>query len=376
MKLNLARETILKIEAEVAASESAKDMPHLKGMRNMIYLETEGKVLRIIGSGRDLEIIEDLELPEELPGGKALFGGRKLVDICRTLSEGSEVEMDIGEGWIEAKAGKVGFKLQNVGAEHFQRTSEEGEGRHKFVVATAVLGRLLRKTAPFMPTDDVRYYLNGILLELRPGELRAVSTDGHRLAMCAAAVDKCQPEETIQAIVPSDAVKFFQQWLQGEQAEQELELEISERHLRLKAGARTVITLLIDGKFPDYEKVIPSDMPQEARVPVASMRSAMARVLALRTEGANPRVIWDIKEGHIHSQAENEQGEKVEEDIEIEQRGDGIKIAFNANYIKDIFESMETEKARIDLKEPNGSVLLQEVKEAADTQYVLMPMNL
>ena len=145
-----------------------------------------------------------------------------------------------------------------------------------------------------------------------------------------------------------------------------LDFEASERCLRIKRGIRTVTALLVDGKFPDYEKVIPDSMPQEVVVSVAEMRSAMERVLVLRgADGAsvsNPRVILDIKKDNMHSSTENDSGESIEEDIAVEHKGEGIKIAFNASYIKDILDNMDTEKARMSLKESSGSILMQRGK--------------
>ena len=130
-----------------------------------------------------------------------------------------------GKG-IEAKAGKVRFKLNGIEPEEFAEmrmvAGEEGEWKHRFSLPVSTFSRLLRKTAPIMPVDDVRYYLNGIMFELRPGQIRAVSTDGHRLVMCTADVPECKPgKQPAQLIIPSPAVKLFQQWFTDAEAGEE-----------------------------------------------------------------------------------------------------------------------------------------------------------
>ena len=233
------------------------------------------------------------------------------------------------------------------------------------------LGHLLDQVSFSMAQQDVRYFLNGMLLEVTSEHTRAVATDGHRLAMCTVA-GGASGAEKLQIIVPRKGVLELGRLLDG--GDEELVLQISSNHLRVTHGAYTLTTKLVDGKFPDYEKVIPRDASRTIRGDREALKQAFLRASILSNE--KYRGVRLIIEGdQLTIQANNPEQEEAEEIVAIGYEGERMEIGFNVSYLQDVLNVVHTDEVSISVSDANSSALMEGSGED-DAVYVVMPMRL
>jgi len=234
------------------------------------------------------------------------------------------------------------------------------------------LKRLIERTHFAMAQQDVRYYLNGLMLEIRDNKIRAVATDGHRLALneCEARVGG---KEAQQIIVPRKGVVELQRLL--EDSGGDVDLELGTNHLRVKVRDISMTTKLIDGRFPDYERVLPQQCDKQVVVNRDLLRDALTRTSILSNEKYRG-VRFNIDEGILRAQAHNPEQEEAEEEVEVNYAGSAIEIGFNAGYVLDALNVINTEQITIELSDPNSSCLITPHEDENGGKYVVMPMRL
>ena len=249
-------------------------------------------------------------------------------------------------------------------------TVEDINAAQSVGVEQATLARLLDKTHFAMAQQDVRYYLNGLLLETGQKHLRAVATDGHRLSLCQVELDgKKQPEQ--QVIVPRKGVMELQRLLTGEG---KVTLELGSNHIRIQLDGIRFTSKLIDGRFPEYERVIPEDTGNQLTADRVSFRGALQRTAILSNEKYRGiRLI--IRDSGVVLQAHNPEQEEAEEELEVSYGGDDIEIGFNVNYLLDALGAIESEEVTLSVVDGNSSCLVREPGND-DCKYVVMPMRL
>ncbi len=222
-----------------------------------------------------------------------------------------------------------------------------------------------------MAQQDVRYYLNGLLLEVSDGMIRSVATDGHRLALCTHECDT-QPDETIQLIVPRKGIMELVKLL--EDSEETVEVQVSSNHIKISLSDFVFTSKLIDGRFPDYERVIPKDSDKTIIVNRESIRQAMVRTSILSNEkyrGIRLRLQNDL----LQAQANNPEMEEAEEDIEVSYQGPELEIGFNVSYLLDALGAVTEETVILELGDANSSCVVHPQDDQSCT-YVIMPMRL
>ena len=364
MKISAAREALLKpLQAVIGVVERRQTMPILA---NVLLVARDGE-LKITATDLEVELVAGAEVDVQT-GGEVTVPGRKLLDICRALPENAMVDIAQSGEKLNVKSGRSRFSLVTLPAAEFP-TVEDINADQSLELEQATVATLLDKTHFSMAQQDVRYYLNGLLLETGSKYLRAVATDGHRLALCQVEVDANLPEQ--QVIVPRKGVLELQRLLTGEGA---LSLEIGSNHVRIQLDGTRFTSKLIDGRFPEYERVIPQDTSNHLMADRLLFRDALQRTAILSNEKYRGiRLI--IRSAGVTLQAHNPEQEEAEEEVEVSYGGEDIEIGFNVNYLLDALAAIESETVQLSLIDSNSSCLLTEPGND-DCKYVVMPMRL
>jgi DNA polymerase-3 subunit beta len=365
MKLTAGREALLKpLQAVIGVVERRQTMPILA---NVLLIAKNGEVA-VTATDLEVELVAVAEVTVAAPG-EITVPGRKLLDICRALPEDAEISISQSGEKLSVKSGRSKFSLTTLPAAEFP-TVDDINATQSISVPQDALAKLLEKTHFSMAQQDVRYYLNGLLVETAGKSLRTVATDGHRLALCEVELDKGDMPEQ-QVIVPRKGVLELQRLMGGGS---ELKIELGSNHVRIQLEAIRFTSKLIDGRFPEYERVIPQDTKNALSADRNMFRSALQRTAILSNEKYRGiRLI--IRENSMILQAHNPEQEEAEEELEIEYSGEEIEIGFNVNYLLDALGAIESERVTLALVDGNSSCLLREPGKD-DCKYVVMPMRL
>lgn len=336
-------------------------------LANVLLVAKDGR-LSVTATDLEVELVASAEVSVESPG-EVTVPGRKLLDICRALPDGAEVLIAVSGDKVSIRSGRSKFTLATLPAAEFPTVEDIGAGQ-TIDVEQASLARLIDKTHFAMAQQDVRYYLNGLLFETGEKYIRTVATDGHRLALCqVASVDKKLPVQ--QVIVPRKGVLELQRLLTGEG---KVGIELGASHIRVSLDGNRLTSKLIDGRFPEYERVIPQDTDNELKADRESFRSALQRTAILSNEKYRGiRLI--IRDSGVVLQAHNPEQEKAEEELEVQYSGEDIEIGFNVNYLLDALGAIESDEVSVCVVDGNSSCLLREPGND-DCKYVVMPMRL
>ncbi|MFP6837840.1 MAG: DNA polymerase III subunit beta [Pseudomonadales bacterium] len=367
MKFSANREVLLRpLQLVTGVVERRQTLPVLA---NLLVVVKNG-VLSITGTDLEVEMVVVVSGVEAEQDGEATIPARKLADIWRSLPESAEVSVRVEGDRAIIRSGRSRFSLATLPAGDFPQV-ESGPGDLELRMAQRDLGHLLDQVSFSMAQQDVRYFLNGMLLEVTSEHTRAVATDGHRLAMCTVA-GGASGAEKLQIIVPRKGVLELGRLLDG--GDEELVLQISSNHLRVTHGAYTLTTKLVDGKFPDYEKVIPRDASRTIRGDREALKQAFLRASILSNE--KYRGVRLIIEGdQLTIQANNPEQEEAEEIVAIGYEGERMEIGFNVSYLQDVLNVVHTDEVSISVSDANSSALMEGSGED-DAVYVVMPMRL
>jgi DNA polymerase III subunit beta len=366
MKFQISRSEMLKgLQAVIGVVERRQTMPILSNL--MLKADKNGLML----AGTDLE----LELLTRVPAnvkqeGSTTVPARKLFDICRGLPDDAEIKCELKEQRLTLSSSRSRFILSTLNAEEFPFLEEIKDAK-SINVPKQALKQLLDRTHFAMAHQDVRYYLNGLLLVVRKDRMRAVATDGHRMALCDA-TGSLPVSEELQVIVPRKAISELQRLLDS--GEDDVKLSFSPNHLQINLGETRFTTKLIDGRFPDYEKVIPATGDKRLTGQREPIRLALSRTAILSNEKFRG-VRLSLKDSKLKLQAQNPEHEEAEEELEVEYDGAPIEIGFNVTYLMDALSGLESESFTLDLTGPDASGLIRE-KGSDACQYVVMPMRL
>ena len=365
MKLTANREALLKpLQSVIGVVERRQTMPILA---NVLLVAKDGR-LAVTATDLEVELVADADVEVEA-AGQVTVPGRKLLDICRALPDEAEISMVLSGEKLNVKSGRSKFSLMTLPAAEFPVVEDINAGQ-SIVVSQAILAMLLDKTYFSMAQQDVRYYLNGLLLETGQKYLRAVATDGHRLALCEAVLDDEKMREQ-QVIVPRKGVLELQRLIGGDG---DLNIELGSNHIRIQLEGIRFTSKLIDGRFPEYKRVVPEDTSNELITDRESFRGALQRTAILANEKYRGiRLI--IKTDGLMLQAHNPEQEEAEEEVEISYSGDDIEIGFNVNYLLDALGAIESKEVSLAVVDGDSSCLLRESGNE-DCKYVVMPMRL
>src|ERR1700744_4037765 len=366
MKLTATREDILApLQSVIGVVERRQTMPVLAN----VLLAARDNRLNVTGTDLEVELVATSSANVAQPGDITV-PGRKLLDIFRSLPEKTSVTLSTEGERVSVRAGRSRFTLSSLPAAEFPLV-EEINAQQTLSVAQGEFRRLIDKTHFSMAQQDVRYYLNGLLLETDGKMLRAVATDGHRLAICEMDLKDGGKSGHHQVIVPRKGVLELQRILGTDGA---IELAIGTNHVRAQIGEIRFTSKLIDGRFPEYGRVIPAAPPRKVEADREMLRAALQRPAILSNEkyrGIRLTARTDL----LVVQAHNPEQEEAEDQVEVVYKGEEVEIGFNVNYLLDALGAIDTDKVEIGLTDANSSCLIHS-PGVTQTRYVVMPMRL
>ena len=369
MKFITDRESLLKpLHIVRGVLEQRQTLPVLS---NILVSARDG-VLSFTATDSEVEL-EARIVVDDWSGGEITVPARKFIDICQALPVRAKVEFEIdGDNKAHIRSGRSRFTLTTIPASDFP-TTDEIAGEFEIAIAQSELKRLIDLTQYAMARQDVRYYLNGLLFEVTPQQVKAVATDGHRLAV--AQLDTTTGiEESKSIIVPRKGVLELARLLTSEDVQ-----------LKVRAGTNAVQMViddvrfsskLIDGRFPDYGRVIPDAEQCDKRLSMdrEALRQSLVRTSVLSSD-KHRTVRLTVGSGVLKVAANNPEQETAEDELEIEYTGESIEIGFNVSYLIDALATLPSETADVFLTDSSSSCLIQP-HDRSSCQFVVMPMRL
>ena len=366
MKFRVARDALLKpLNLVAGVVERRQTLPVLSN----VLLNLDGSRLSITGTDLEVELVGRVELEDPGEAGEVTVPARKLADICKSLPEGADVEFAVGDGKATVRSGRSRFTLATLPAREFPNI-EDSIGTHQLTLKQGQLRRLIERTSFAMAQQDVRYYLNGMYWELRDGRLRAVATDGHRLAVCTFP-DRIDLED-MQVIIPRKGVLELARLMQKD--DEDVSVILGTNHIRATTPEFTFTSKLVDGKFPDYERVLPRNADKSLQGSRLDLRQAFTRTAILSNEKYRG-VRLKLGDNSLEIVANNPEQEEAEEQVSVAYSGEPLEIGFNVGYLLDVLGVLSGDEIRFSLSDPNSSALLEE-SDGGDSLYVVMPMRL
>jgi DNA polymerase-3 subunit beta len=366
MKFVISREALIKpLQLVAGVVERRQTLPVLSN----ILLVAEGDQLSMTGTDLEVELVGRVTLDEPAEAGSVTVPARKLMDICKSLPDSARIELTLTGQKMVIKAGRSRFSLSTLPAAEFPNVEDSPETLELSMIQQ--LRNLIDKTGFSMAQQDVRYYLNGMLLEIADGQLRSVSTDGHRLATSVTPVE-AQEGLQHQIIVPRKGILELARLLQN--GEDELRLVIGASHIRAHVGDFTFTSKLVDGKFPDYERVIPKNGDKILLSDRMELRQVLSRIAILSNEKYRG-VRLALSSGYLQVMANNPEQEEAEETLAVDYDGDSLEVGFNVNYLLDCLSILNSDVVRLTLSDSNSSALVEGFDEEGSV-YVVMPMRM
>jgi DNA polymerase-3 subunit beta len=367
MKFSSTREQLLgPVQAVIGVVERKQTMPVLANL----LMAAKGGRLSVTGTDLEVELVASGEVNVG-QAGEITVPGRKLLDIAKALPDGSAITVTMDGEKLKLAAGRSRFTLSTLAASEFP-VVDSVNATQTLTLPQAELARLIAKTHFSMAQQDVRYYLNGTLLETDGKLLRTVATDGHRLAIAEAQLvaggKSISPQ---QVIVPRKGVLELTRLLGGEG---DVEIAIGSNHIRLQIGDVRFTSKLIDGKFPEYGRVIPSNPGKIIVVDRELLRAALQRTAILSNEKYRG-VRIGLAKNSLKLQAHNPEQEEAQDEVEVDYTGEELEIGFNVNYLLDALSAIDTETVEIGLTDANSSCLIRS-PGVTSSRYVVMPMRL
>lgn len=366
MRFSIQRENLLKpLQQVIGAVERRQTMPILAN----VLIKTDSNRLTVTGTDLEVELVAEAgEL--QASDGEVTVPARKLLDICRALPDEAQLDFQVDGDRVVVTSGRARFTLSTLPAADFPALDEISSSK-ELELSERELRHLILRSSFAMANQDVRYYLNGLMLEISASGIRTVATDGHRLAMCELTTP-VNTESSQQVIIPRKGVQELLRLL--EDSDDKVRLQIGSNHIRATLPHLRFTSKLIDGRFPDYDRVIPKDGDQVMRVERESLRKALSRASILSNEKYRGiRLV--LVEGLLRIQAHNPEQEEAEDEIEAQYTGKAMEIGFNVTYLLDVLNTVEGDSIDATFKDANSSVLIRD-PGAEDALYVVMPMRL
>ena len=334
-----------------------------------VLLVLEGTSLALTATDLEVELISKVEIAEAGEDGEITVPARKFLDICKSLPS-ETIEFVLKNQKVSIKCGRNKFSLITLPANEFPAV-EETVGTHELNIQQNLLKKTMDQTAFAMAQQDVRYYLNGMLFEITDRKLKAVATDGHRLAICEIESDY-QLETKTEAIIPRKGIQELMRLLDN--SEGKVSVTVGTNHLRVVTPAFTFTSKLIDGRYPEYDRVLPKNGDRTLMADREILKDSFSRAAILCNEKYRG-VKMNLSESLLTIHANNPEQEEAEIDLGVNFEGEDLTIGFNVTYLLDVLNTMKCEKVKWTLGDSNSSALIEDAIDGSSV-YVVMPMRL
>ena len=336
-----------------------------------VMIRKTGSAVQLTTSDLEIQIRTTAQLDGDSGDFTTTVGARKLIDILRTMPADQTVSLESSQSKLILKGGKSKFTLQTLPAEDFPLVQEAASFGPAFSVPQKTLKALLGQVSFAMAVHDIRYYLNGILFVAEGKKLSLVSTDGHRLAFASATLDVDVPVKQ-EVILPRKTVLELQRLMSD--AEGAIDMQFANNQAKFTFDGMEFVTKLVEGKFPDYNRVIPKGHRNNVTLGRQALLSCLQRT-AILTSDKFKGVRLNLEPGALRVASTNAEQEEAVDELDIDYGGDAIEIGFNVTYIIDVLGNMSQDMVRIDLADGNSSALIT-IPENEDFKYVVMPMRI
>lgn len=366
MKFIVEREHLLKPLQQVSSPLGGR--PTLPILGNLLLQVTEDRLL-LTGTDLEMEMVARVALSAAHEPRATTVPARKFFDICRGLPEGAEIAVTLEGERMLIRSGRSRYSLSTLPASDFPDL-DDWQSEVEFTLSQSILKRLIESTQFSMAHQDVRYYLNGMLFETEGEELRTVATDGHRLAVCAMPVGEALPSHSV--IVPRKGVMELARMLDG--GENPVKLQIGSNNIRASAGDYIFTSKLVDGRFPDYRRVLPKHPDKTLEAGCDVLKQAFARAAILSNEKFRGVRLY-LSANQLKITANNPEQEEAEEILDVAYQGSEMEIGFNVSYVLDVLNALKCEEVRLLLTDGVSSVQIEDSASQA-AAYVVMPMRL
>jgi len=335
-----------------------------------VLIRKTGSALQLTTSDLEIQIRTTAELDGDAGNFTTTVGARKLIDILRTMPSDQTVSLESNQNKLILKGGKSRFTLQSLPAEDFPLVQEAANFGPSFSVPQKTLKELLHQVSFAMAVHDIRYYLNGILFVAEGKQLSLVATDGHRLAFASAILDVEVPRQEV--ILPRKTVLEMQRLLSDKEGA--IEMQFAGNQAKFTFDGMEFVTKLVEGKFPDYNRVIPKNHKNTITMGRTALLATLQRTAILTSEKFKG-VRLNLEPGVLRVASSNAEQEEAVDELEIDYNGDAIEIGFNVTYLIDALTNMDQDMVQVDLADSNSSALIT-IPENTTFKYVVMPMRI
>lgn len=365
MKFSLPKETFLaELQILQGIVEKRNTMPILA---NILMNVSEGSIELV---GTDLEVGLRTHVGATIEKtGAITVNGKKIFEIVKSLPEGQAVEVELKDETLEIRSGESEFKVLCLAKEDYPQVPDAGFERGIALPLQDVKDMIDRVF--YAITQEQRYYLNGALLSLKNRQIELVSTDGHRLSYTKKAQDGLKLEKDLSVIVAKKTLNEIRKF-----EEETIAFDLDENNLFFRVGARTLISRIIESKFPNYQAVIPKDNPGRLVLARAELADAIRRVSLLSAERSKG-IKFTLEKNRLRLFSSNPEIGEARDKLAVDYKGQDLEIGFNAQYLLDFLTAVGSEKIVFELKDENSAVLMRpEAEEGLTNTYVLMPMKI
>ncbi len=362
------RDAILKpLQTVAGIVEKRHTLPILAN----ILMSKEAEKVSFLASDVEIQIRTTAELGRGEDKAATTVSARKLIDILRALPDNSDVSIKVDDKRATIVAGRSRYSLQTMSVDDFPTVTVNQDWPASLTLPQKQLRHLLQMVHFAMAVQDVRYYLNGLLLVTDREAVRVVATDGHRLAFCQTRIEGGDLPHR-EVIIPRKTVLELQRLLAD--SDEPVAIDVADNQVRLRFGEVEFISKLVEGKFPDYQRVIPTTHTRRVRLSREELASALSRASILTSDKFRG-VRLTLEPGSLRIQTNNAEQEEAQEEVETDYQGDRLEIGFNVSYLQDVLANLKTEQIQIDFGDANTSALIT-VPDDERFKYVVMPMRI
>ena len=366
MKLNIIKENLLDpLQRVFGVIERRQTLPILSN----VYLSMNDGRLKFTGTDLEVQISAESKI-ESNENLKSTIPARKFLDICRSLPDHAEINLSFDNGVLKIKSGKSRFTLRTLPADEYP-LFDESNYSDQINLPQSILLKAFSKTIFCMAQQDVRYYLNGLMMELVNGELQTVASDGHRLALSKNKIDN-ETKSINQVIIPRKAAQELLRLI--DKFDGDIDIKIAKNSIKFNVGDVQLNAKLIDGRFPDFKNVVPTETKHSFNIDKLSFKSALSRVSILSNEKYKG-IRLDLAKQRMLINANNPEQDEAEEEVVINYDGDEMSMGFNSSYLMDALNVIDSESVQVSFTDTNSSCLLENPDDKS-SRFIIMPMRI